>query len=109
MYIELKLTPGLTVMLVIIIENSIQDAFRPVHDLIKCFLSMGAPQFVILCKSVFYIEQGEGLMDITATSTFITSMHSIFFAAKLYYGINDNETGESTDCTSTTTVFPAGI
>jgi hypothetical protein len=96
-------------MLVIIIKNSIQDAFRPVHDLIKCFLSIWAPQFVILCKSVFYIEQGEGLMDITATSAFIASMQSIFFAAKLYYGWNDNETGESTDRTSTTTVLPAGI
>ena len=78
-------------MLVTIIENSVQDAFRPVHDLIKCLLSTRAPQFVILCKSVFYFEEGEGLIDVGATSAFVTSMHSIFFTAKLYHVLNDNE------------------
>lgn len=81
-------------MLVTIIENSIQDAFRPVHDLIECLLSIGSPQLVVLCKSVFYLEQGEGLMDVSATSAFITSMEPIFFTAELYYGLHDNKSSD---------------
>jgi hypothetical protein len=83
---QTKLRPRsrLTVMLVVLVEDGIQDVFRAVHDLIKCFPSIRAPQFVILCKSLFYFEQREGLMDVRAASAFVTSMDTILFAAKLY-------------------------
>ncbi len=70
-------------MFTILFENGIQDVFCAMHDLIKCLPSIRAPQFVILCKSLFYFEQGEGLMDVRAASAFVTSMDTILFAAKL--------------------------